>query len=533
MKQAKIKKNQFMLLIEIFGLVTMILFFNLIGNLGMFYFAAALEVYLLFDTLFLKYVPEYMEKMVRSRMGKEQYQNADKVIKTIMPICLLIGFVISVLLFSLSDVLACELFGIKEMGLVLILLSPAFFFSAIGAGMQGYFQGLGTAMPSIVFHTLKRLFGLTFSMVFGYILLQYGKNVAALLRNEHFESMYATAGVALGMTLAVILADLFLGIVYLGAGRRAKSKKKEGMRLTEDSPEICKQFLLHMIPDSGYHFLLRLPIFISILFCIGKSEHLESQYGAFYVQYLVVLGILIYSSKLFITNKSNILTIQVKKEETKNAKNHFACGLQALLLYTCFFVSMTIALYPSLSKVLFKDQTFSVQMMQYIMFGGIIAVLVPISQYFAYILIETGKRRTAIINNGISLIFYFLFLVISSGFINNRLLIVVMGFGVLSLVSCLLNGFFLFRLLHYHPDWFRSIILSAGIPILIGIITFFLRKWLVNPIGDLFTMLACFMVGSIGFIILLYFFRCIREKDFDLMPCGAILKKIGNVFHML
>ncbi|HKM34394.1 MAG TPA: polysaccharide biosynthesis C-terminal domain-containing protein [Lachnospiraceae bacterium] len=533
MNQTEIKKKQLLLFIRIFGLVTILLLINLIGNLGMVYFAASLELYLLLCTVFIDHVPEYMEKMVRCRMGKEQYRNADKVSKTVMIYCLVAGLLISLLLFLISDLVASNVFLMKEAAIVLKMLAPAFFFSALGAALQGYFQGMGSAMPSIIYHVVKQLFSLTFSLLFGYILLQYGKNVSALLQNDHYTKMYGAAGVALGVTVAAVLADLFLFIIYIGAGRRARNKKQDGMRLTEDGLEVGKQFIRSMLPASAYNAILRFPILIGLLFYVRKLGNDESLYGAFYVQYLVMCGILIYGALLLIMNKESVLIHLVKREEIKNAKNYLTSGIQALLIFTCFFASMTFVLSSSLLKVLFSDQTFTDQITKSMQLGAVIIILFPISQYIAGILIGIGKKRTAFTNVLISLMLSVVAVMSCAPIIKNDILAIVIGFVVFSLIDCLLNAFFLFRILHYSPDWLRGIVLPVLASLITGACVFLLRNSLVALTGDFLAMMIGLLIGSFCYMILLFVSKCIREKDLSLIPCGEAIRKIGRILHLI
>lgn len=533
MNQTEIKKKQLMLFIRIFGLITMILLINLIGNLGMVYFAAAMELNLLLSTVFIDHVPEYMEKMIRYRMGKEQYKNADKVSKTVMIYCLVAGLIISLLLFLISDMVASNIFMMKEAAIVLKILAPAFLFSAVGAALQGYFQGMGTAMPSIIYHVVKQVFSLTFSLLFGYILLQYGKNVSVLLNNDHYAYMYGAAGVALGVTAAALLADLFLFIIYIGAGSRVRNQKQDGMRLTEDGLEVGKQFIRSMLPASGYDAILRLPIMMGLLFFVRKLGNDEGLFGAFYVQYLVIFGILIYGALLLIANKESVLIHLVRREEIKNARNYLNGGIQSLLIFTCFFASITFVLSTSLLKVLFSDQTYTDQIAKCMELGVAFVIFFPISQYLANIFIGIGRKKTAFLNILVSSVFNVVVVMICTKLIKNDILAIVIGLVVFCLIDCLLNVFFLFRVFHYSPDWFRVIVLPVLASLITGGCIFLLRKGLVALAGDFLSMIICFLVGSFCYIILLFVSKSIREKDFSLIPCGEIIRKIGILLHLL
>lgn len=533
MNQTEIRKKQLMQIIKIFGIITMILLTNLIGNLGMVYFAIAVELYFLVHTLLIDHIPEYMEKMVRNRLGKEQFKNAIKVYKSVMLYCVVLGLVISMLLFVLSDIFASKVFLVKELAIVLKLLAPTFFFSAVGAALQGYFQGIGTAMPTIIYHVIRQLLNITFTFLFGYILLQYGKNVSALLHNDNFSMMYGATGVALGVTASAILSVIFLFIVYIGAGRRISNKKQDGMRLTEDTVEIYKQLMKAMLPASGLEFILRLPVFLGILYYVRKAGNDIGLLGAFYVQYLLICGVLIYGALLLITNKKSILIHLVKKEELKNAKNYLSCGIQSLLIFTCFFTILVSVLASSILRIFFVGEIDPYQITECLQRGSLIIVFFSLGIYFADILIGIGKRRTVIMNGLASLVCSGVVMFVCAKIINKDLFMMVMGLLMFTLLYCLLNGFFLFRILHYKPDWLRSIIFPIIAALITGFCLFLLRKGLMALAEDFVIVIICSIVGIFCNITLLFVSKCIRERDFELIPGGKIVRKIGLLLHLI
>lgn len=531
MNQTEIKKKQLMLFLKIFGLVTMIILTNLIGNLGTIYFIVPLELFWLLSTAFIDHVPEYMEKMIRYRMAKEQYKNADKVFQTVLFYCFVIGLLIGLILFCLSEIIASKIFMMREVALVMKLLAPAFLFSALGAALQGYFQGMGTAMPSVIYHVVKQLFSLTFSLLFGYILLQYGKNVSALLLNEHYSYMYGAAGVALGITTASLVADFFLLIIYAGAGRRIR--KQEGLRLTEDGIEVGRQFVSFILPASGYQVVLHLPLFISLLFFVRKPGNDVSFLGAYYVGYLVICSIIIVCALFMITSKESVLINLVKREEIKIARNYLSAGLQALFIFTCFFATLVVVLSDSLLHVLFQDSIFTNEIVKCMLPGAGIIILFPISRYLANILIGIGKRKTAMLSMLVSFILYIVVFGIVSQTVHNDILVITIGLVVFCLSECFINAFFLFRIFHYNPDWFRVFVIPIAASFLTGACLFLLKKGLVALAGELLAFIICVLLGSMSYIILLFVSKCVREKDLNLIPCANVIRKVGMLLHLL
>lgn len=535
MNQKDVRKKRLHIAAGIIRYITVIFLANRIGEQGIAYFAAALEVFFVFQICFTESLPDCMAKMIRSRMAKGQYKNADMVNQTALGYSLIAGLAGSVLLYLLSGIFMEKMLRLPEAAMALKILAPAFFLQAVCAALQGYFQGLGTAMPTMISRILTEIFGLFFTVLFGEILYEYGIKVAALLRSEKFAFMYGAAGAAIGLPIAVILALIFLLFMYFGAGRKMQKKKKEGLRLTEDGIEIIRMLLFAMSAPAALHLLLRLPIVTGLgLFAghtAGETVAL-AQFGSFYAKALTIIGICISLALMLCTCAENNVIHFIRREEYKTAKIYLTGGLQGILLWASYMTVTCLVFAPGILQFLFgKGQ--SEETTGCLQTGSLLILLIPVAVYLMHILCGIGKTLTVLAGAGVSFIMFVMTAAIGVCVLKAGIMAVMAALLVFAIVLCVWNGAFILWLFHINLPWLTTVglpLLSAGVT---GLCMFLFRKALAGGTGESVAFFIGAPVGGAVYLILVLVLKCVREKELYAVPGGKILGRAGKFLHLL
>lgn len=539
MKQMEIRKKQFMIGAEIFKLAVLILLVRVIGDWGMAYLAAALEVYALLQILFTACIPEGMGKLLRARINKGQYKNAGKVCKATFGYCLIAGLLGSFLLLVFADSLMSGFLNLPEAAFALRLLAPLFLLEAVCAVLQGYFQGIGTAMPTVIAGFIKQVFALSFALLFTNMFYRHGEKVSALLHTEKFTYMYGAGGTALGMTLAGVLTLGFLGLIYMGAGRRAARRNKEGMRLTEDGFEVLRLLLLTVISEVCIRFLLNAGTLTGMVIFfrdVSDAEMLRAgmeAYGGFYIKYLLPVGILTGIALLLCVGNQSNLIYSVKKEEYKNAKNLLTGGIQTIFLLSGFFSVINMVLNPGLLYCIFGEGEGSIYGAGCMQRGFLAILFLPMSIYFMNLLCGLGKKKIALLNMLGSFALFLVAALIGRRVTEGSVYPLAVAFLIFAAASCILNGFFVMRALQYNPEWLHLFAMPALAAVVTGLCLFLLNRALVSLLGEAMAVLLGLIIGCGCYVILLFTFRCIRSKELYMLPGGGILRRIGETLHIL
>lgn len=534
MNQMEIGKKQFGMIGKLLGFAIAIMLVRIIGDLGMAYFSAALEVYILLQMLFTAGIPGSMERLMRARMAKGQYRNAGKVAKAAAGYCLVIGISGSLfLLFGAASFMGAV--NLPEAALTLKILSAAFFLQALCAVLQGYFQGMGTAMPSMIFGIIKQVFCLSFSLLFTHMMYQYGLRAQALLHNEKFAGMYGASGAAIGFPCALLLSFCFLFAIYISMARRMRRRNRDGMRLTEDGYEVLRLLVFSLLPVSGILFFFRLPVMAGMAFYQRYNQgsiEAFTAYGAYYGKYLVLIGIFSVLALFFSAGIENTVVYYLRKEEPKNARSYLAGGMQALLLSSAYFAMLLLVLAPGMLQIFFGKNA-GEQAVNYLRSGFAVVLFLPMGIYFAGILMGTGRSKTVLLNTLISFVLFVPAANIGLNAMKGDALALVIAMIVFTAAGCILNGFFLLRNVRCNPEWLQIIVLPIVAAFVSGICIFLLNKVIAPAVGEVLATIFCFLLGGAVYLILLFVLRCIREKDLDVLPGGNILLRIGMFLHLL
>lgn len=532
MNRMELRKKQIMIASNILGFLTIIVLGYIIGDLGITYFAAAVEVYVLMHLIFTMALPDVVARFFKTRVAKGQYKNAGVVIKAATGYGIAIGLAGSLFLTALSGIIAGKILGMAEATGVFRIFAPLFLVNAICSVFLGYFQGIKMVMPTMIFAVLKEIFGIVFSVVFGIYLHNYGEKVSALLHSEKYASLYGAEGAAAGMFVSMLFVLGFLGFLYFLTSRKIKKSQAEGMRRSEDAPELLRRILFSVAPVAILQFLVRAEILAGLFFYgrnnTGDLEKL-TEYGRYYSEFFAVTGILITIGMLVTCVIENVIIQAYKKEEYKNTRDFLQKGIQALVLVSVYFAGMFPSIAPSLFKVLFKDDKIATMCMSH---GFLIIVLFPMGIFFSRILMGIGKKKRVLLAALASFVSSVILMAVLQKTLSESVLIPLYGQFVFALVFCGACGVMLFKLTHYTPEWLRIFGLPTLAAAIMGLGIVFIRKALAALVGDLVTSLIALLVGTFCYLVLIFSFRCIRKKDLYMMPGNIFLEKLENIFHI-
>lgn len=532
MNRMELRKKQITIASNIIGFLTIIVLGNIIGDLGITYFAAAMEVYMLMHILFTMALPDVVARFYKSRIAKGQYKNAGMVLKATAGYGIVIGLLGSLFLTALSGVVAGRIFGIPEATGVLRVFAPLFLVNTICSIILGYFQGIKMIVPTMIFSVLKEALGLIFAVIFGICLHNYGEKVSALLHNEKYASLYGAEGAATGLFTASLFVLCFLAFLYILISRRMKRNQKEGMRRSEDAPELIKMLLVSMAPVALLNLFSRAEIFAGLLI-VGKNNQgnleMYGAYGAYYGKFFAVTGIVIALGMLVTCSIESYVVQAYKKEEYKNVRDFLQKGIQAQFLLMVYFAGLFLTISPSLFNVIFVDAKIAVQCMSH---GFLLIILFPMGIFFSRILLGIGKIKRVLLGGLGAFVVSVVVMVILQKTLGGSVLVPLYGQLTFAVAFCGLCGFMLFKTVHFNPEWLRIFVLPTLAASIMGLGIVLIRKALTTLVGDLVTCLVAFIAGTFCYLALIFVFRCIRKKDLYMLPGSRLLEKLENILHI-
>ncbi|MCD8301364.1 MAG: oligosaccharide flippase family protein, partial [Clostridiales bacterium] len=175
---------------RIIGLLYRIPMTNIIGEYGNDYYSCAYEIYSMMLLISSYSLPMAVSKMVSGRMAKHQKENAWRVWIGALGIAAVTGTACCLVVFFGAGALT-RLFQTPLSFFALRVLAPTIIVVAVLGVIRGFFQGLGTMVPSAISQIIEQIVNAVVSVGAAFVLFGYGARVAAGLGGEqHYAEAY-------------------------------------------------------------------------------------------------------------------------------------------------------------------------------------------------------------------------------------------------------------------------------------------------------------------------------------------------------
>ena len=135
---------------RIIGLIYRIPMQNILGDIGIGYYSTAFEIYNVMLIISSYSLPTAVSKMVSAQMAKKNRRQTYQILKCALLFATTTGTIVALILFFGGEFFATTLLNTPFSIFALKILAPTLLVVAILGVLRGFFQGLGTMMPSAV-----------------------------------------------------------------------------------------------------------------------------------------------------------------------------------------------------------------------------------------------------------------------------------------------------------------------------------------------------------------------------------------------
>ena len=237
-------------------------------------------------------LPTAVSKLVSARLAAGQKRNSVRVFRCSMVFAVVVGIVITAAVFFGADAISVYAMKSPLSVYALKMLAPGLFLVAVMAVIRGYFQGLGSMMPTAVSQIIEQLIRAVISIAGAGIFVDMGTRAGEKAGEELLGPAYGAAGATLGTVLGALIALVFLFFVvwaYRGKMNRQYRTDRSGK---EDSyRHILKVLVLTAVP-----ILFSTAIYnINQILDLTIFNHIMDAQGYVEEEYMALQGI--YSGK--------------------------------------------------------------------------------------------------------------------------------------------------------------------------------------------------------------------------------------------
>lgn len=529
MNQAEIKRRQTE---EIAGILTLVMIFVMGKRMetgGITYMSAAVYVCFLAGALASGGLADTLGKMLRSRRNKGQYKNILTLRKSALLFQGILGLACAAALVLLACAAAEGVFRIRYCTFLIMALSPVVLLRTVSAVLQGYFQGEAAELPRAFSGIARQLLTLGFGLLFTGMLGDYGEKVSSLLREPEFAPMYRCLGLCLAICLAEVLVILFLAVLFKGSRRRERRMQQEGVHAGDSAWDCIRNLCMGRWSHSAAIILGILPLAVGLALS-GRGNPEEAgallQYDIYVERYFAVCCGLVFVLSFLALPVTGKVFQSLRREEGRFARTVFLGGVHMGVVQGVFFSVFAAVMGTRISACLGGDGgELAGQMLRA---GSSVVALVSLSLYFGRFLQGVGKKYMLPCALCLSDAAFLLLLFIT---VKSGILSLVYAGVVLALVLCGTLGFLSFRQLRIRMDWLGMLVIPLLAGGAAGLVCMLSDRLFSTVMGDLPILLVSFLFSGIVYLALLLVLRNFREQEFEILPGGRILNKIGQMLH--
>lgn len=525
---------------RIIGLVYRIPLTGIIGDVGNNYYGSAYDIYSILLIISSYSLPLAVSKLVSSRVAMGQRKNAYRILKGSLLFALVTGSLATLIVFFGANFITGTIFKTPLSIFALRVLAPNLIIVAILGVLRGFFQGLGTMMPSAVSQIIEQIINAVVSVMAAYILFGYGAKIGAVLGNEgKYAAAYGAAGGTLGTLLGACGALLFIGFLFLVYMRVFKRSMRRDRTVKKESYlTVFRVLILTIVPvllsTTIYNIssVIDQGIFKNTALALGSTENdIDLWWGVFTGKYKVLINVPISIASALAASSVPALAASFANKEGKKVRAQIdsAMHFSMIIAFPCT-VGMALLASPIL-QLLFGDATELAANMLAI--GAVSIVFTSISTLSNGILQGINRMKAPVTNAVIALVVHVgVLLALMYGF-HMHIYAVVLANAFFALLMCILNQHCVRKYSGYRPNIKETFIKPALASAIMGFFVWITYKGVHFLLGNAVSTVVSILVGMFIYFISLLLLKGVTEKELRRIPKGTALISFAKKLHLL
>ena len=543
------------ILVRIIGMLYRMPLNDIIGKQGNGYYTSAYNVYNILLILSSYSMPVAVSKMISSRLARGEYHNCRRILKAGLVYATAAGGIAAAVLWFGADLFA-ELIKTPMSRYALKTLAPTIWIMAYLGVLRGYFQGMGTMVPTALSQILEQIVNAVVSVVAAGLLFQRGLAMNAASGAEDYSYALGAAGGTIGTGAGALTALLFFILLTVSAGNRAlvsvKPKKAgtrqgTGRRRKESYGRLMYLLTITVLPiviSSGVYNCSN--VVDNYLFGQGMdklgygADDIAIFWGAL-GQYQLLFNIPVAVSNALSSSLIPSLTRAVSRGDKKQTRAKIASSIRFSMLIAIPAAVGITALAEPVCNLLFVSEDNSL-LIRLSMAGSLAVVFYSLSTVTNAILQGLNRMDLPIRHSAAALVIHVAVLEALLLGLKLGIYSVVLANIVFALVMCLLNARSIARTARYRQEIKKTFVLPSVCSLLMGVAAYGVYRGLAAlfPAGMLRGRLgmALLVVPAVAaalavYGVLLVKLGAVNEEELKEMPMGTRLTRVFKKLRLL
>lgn len=517
------------IIVRLIGLFYRIPLQRIAGDVAMGYYGYAYDIYMLLLLVSSNGVPLAVSKLVSVTHAKRDYVNEHRIMVSSVLWTLIVGSTIGLGTFIFANQITRVVYGPEMRGVVpaLRVLSPTIFLCCVMSTFRGYFQGIGSMMPTAISQIFEQVFNAVVSVAAAAILVSQGPAWAAM-------------GGTLGTCIGALASTTFLLIIYmLYRPKFMKKVRRDTMHRAQSYSQIYKVLTLTMAPVIVSSVIYQVSgiidssLYSNILTDLGYAPELTSSlYGIYSSKYKMLVNVpLAMATALGLAVVPGISTAMVNgnKDEIHQKIETTVKFCMIISIPACVGLSV---LGGPIMQLLFNDT--SALTVNLITIGTPYLLFYSLSTVTIGALQGIDKMNTPIINSAIALAIHTVFIVILLRFCDMNIYAILYSNILFGFLMCLLNQMALKHYIGYEQEVKKTFIIPAAASAIMGAAAYLVYKGIyfvihINAIATFISIIAAVCVYAVALLLL----RGLTEEELYAFPKGTMIIRVLRRFRLL
>lgn len=519
-----------------------------IGDSGNGYYAAAYEIYNIILLISSYSIPLAVSKLVSARIAKGHVKDATRVLHGALIFAFISGGLAAGVVYFGAEFFTGVILKKSLAAIALKVLAPTLLVVAILGVFRGFFQGLGTMIPSAISQIGEQIVNAIVSVVAANALFSYGKKVGGVLGDvDEYAAAFGAAGGTLGTSAGAFFALIFILFIFYAFSKVLKKMvKRDKHRTTESYYDIFSILIMTILPvllsTTVYNIssLIDQGIFNNVSLVQGYSvKESNALFGVFAGKYRVLINVPLAIASAMATSIVPSLTAAFNSGDEKLVRKQVNMGNRFVMIvaFPCAVGMMVLA--SPIMQLLFNDSSKTASLMFVI--GGCSIVFYSLSTLSNAILQGIDRMTIPVKNAFIALVAHVLVLLLLMFAFDLNIYAVVIANAFYALLMCFLNQSAVLKYSGAYIDIKRVVVAPLEAAAVMGVIVLLMYKMfdalfalaLSGRLANAFACLLSIMIGAIVYFLALFFFRGIDEETLLKFPGGSKLCDIAYSLHLL
>lgn len=530
------------ILSRIIGMLYRLPVTNIITDHGNDYYSAAYEIYNIILLISSYSLPLAVSKLVSAKAALGQYRNAYRIFKGALYMALVVGLAGSVVTYLGAGFFTGSLLNTPESELSLKVLALAVFFLAVMGVLRGFFQGMGSMMPTAVSQVIEQIFNAVVSITAASLLFRYGVSLdeKAGITDGRSGPIYGAAGSTLGTSLGALSGLIFLIIVMLMYNRvlqRQMKRDRTGSR--ESYGTVFKLLVLTIVPvilsTAVYNVsgVLDQGLFKYLMLDVQKMEKsvVEVYWGIYVGKYKLLTNVPIAVASALSASTIPALT-RARMEGNRKEMRRKTDGAIRMVMFICIpsAFGLTALAEPILNLLSWNTDPIAPKLFWA---GSMAVIFYGLSTLTNGILQGIDRMHIPVRNALISLALHLGLMAVLVQVFQLHIFGVVFSYLFFAVMMCILNGLAIRRHLRYRQEMVRTFVIPIVSSTIMGLTCWLVSIPLEDLIGARFTAVVCIILAVFIYGFFMLILRGITEQELAAFPKGRVLVRILKKMHLL